>query len=120
MLEYTLRISGSNASGDRISGPLLRDLLDFVAEGSRRALRLRVEGRSIAKGTAPTWLSSGASFDFTGLSEGSCVVHLYAPPLAQAAPEQFEQGNLFLDHHLSAVTLWTQSLHDALEGKADS
>jgi hypothetical protein len=120
MPEYTLRITGPTACGARISGPLLRDLLTLVAEGSRRALRLRVEGRSIAKGTAPGWLAPGASFDFVGLSEGSCVVHLDAPALATSAPDPFAQGNFFLDHRMSAVALWTESLEDALEGKADS
>ena len=120
MPEYTLRITGPTACGSRISGPLLRDLLDLVAEGSRRALRLRVEGRSIAKGTAPAWLAPGASFDFTRLSEGSCVVHLDAPPLAMADPGQFGQGSLFLDHNTSAIALWSLSLEDSLEGRADS
>ncbi|MBV8308823.1 MAG: hypothetical protein JO344_00350 [Planctomycetaceae bacterium] len=120
MPEFTLRITGPTACGSRISGPLLRDLLGLVSEGSRRALRMRVEGRSIAKGTPPAWLAPGAGFDFTGLSGGSCVVHIEAPTLAQAAPDEFAQGSLFLDYQASAVGLWTQSLEDALEGKADS
>lgn len=120
MPDYRLRVAGSNASGHRISGPLLRDLLDLLAEGSRRALRLRVEGRSVAKGTAPSWLTPAADFDFTGLSDGSCLIHVDAPSLAHAVPEQFEQGSFFLDHHKSAVALWIESVGDALEGKADS
>jgi hypothetical protein len=120
MPEHTLRITSPTADGKRISGPLLRDLLDLVSDGARRALRLRVEGRSTAKGTHPSWLDSGAGFDFTGLSAGSCVVHLEAPTLALAAPEAFAQGNLFLDNQATAIGLWTQSLTDAIEGKADS
>jgi hypothetical protein len=120
MAKYTLRIIGPTLCGNRIAGPILRDLLDLVAEGSRRALRLRVEGRSIAKGNPPAWLTAATVFDFTGLSEGSCVVHLDAPALAEAAPEQFEQGSLFLDHRMTSLALWLQSLEDAMEGKADS
>ena len=59
MPEFTLRITGPTACGSRISGPPLRDLLGLVSEGSRRALWMRVEGRSIAMGIPPTWLDPG-------------------------------------------------------------
>jgi hypothetical protein len=41
-------------------------------------------------------------------------------PLSNAAPDKFGQGNLFLDHLMPALSLWTQSLEDITEKKADS
>jgi hypothetical protein len=117
---HSIRVVGPLADGSRISGPLLRDLLAMVAEGSRRALRMRVEGRSTAAGRIPDRLEPATEFLFLGLSNGSCVVNLEAPTLAQAAPRTFAQGSLFLDNNSSAIGLWEESLADALAGEADS
>jgi len=92
----------------------------MVAEGSGRALRMRVEGRSTAAGRVPDRLEPATEFDFLGLSDGSCVVNLEAPTLAQAAPRTFAQGSLFLDNSSSAIRLWQESLADALAADADS
>jgi hypothetical protein len=117
---HSIRVVGPSADGTRISGPLLRDLLAMVAEGSRRALRMRVEGRSTAAGRLPDRLEPATEFNFLGISSGSCVVNLEAPTLAQAAPRTFAQGSLFLDNRSSAIGLWEESLADALAGDADS
>jgi hypothetical protein len=116
----SIRVLGPSANRSRISGPLLRDLLAMVAEGSRRALRMRVEGRSTAAGRVPDRLEPATEFAFLGLSDGSCVVNLEAPTLAQAAPRTFAQGSLFLDSSSSAIRLWQESLADALAADADS
>jgi len=81
---------------------------------------MRVEGRSAAGGPKPSWLEPGSKFDFLGISEGSSIVRLEAPSLAQAAPEAFGQGSLFVDNTQSAIDLLEESLADALAGKADS
>jgi hypothetical protein len=117
---HSIRVVGSSADGARISGPLLRDLLAMVAEGSRRALRMRVEGRSTSAGRIPDQLESATEFDFLGLSNGSCVVTLEAPTLAQVVPRTFAKGSLFLDNRSSAIGLWEESLADALAGETDS
>ena len=117
---HSIRVVGPSADGSRISGPLLRDLLAMVAEGSGRALRMRVEGRSTAAGRVPDRLEPATEFDFLGLSDGSCVVNLEAPTLAQAAPRTFAQGSLFLDNSSSAIRLWQESLADALAADTDS
>jgi hypothetical protein len=117
---HTLRVINQTASGSRISVTLLRDLLAMVAEGSRRALRMRLEGHGSATGRPPDWLEPATTFDFVGLSEGSSVVNLEAPTLAESVPETFSQACLFLDHTQTAIGLWHESLADAVGGKADS
>ena len=120
MSTHTLRVVGSKALGERISGLLLRDLLTLVANGASRALRMRVEGRSTAAGPKPAWLDPGSAFDFLGVSTGSSVVHLGAAPLADAAPTHFRQASFFLDNRKTAIELWRESLADALRGETDS
>ncbi len=60
MPKYSVRLVGANA-GARIEGSLLRDLLDVLVEGARRAVRLRVDGRSSAPGSLPSWLDRATS-----------------------------------------------------------
>jgi hypothetical protein len=118
--KHTLRVTGPTARGQRISGPLLRDLLGMVAEGASRALRMRVEGRSTSAGPKPSWLESGSGFDFLGLASGSTVVSIDAPPVAEADPTAFAQGSMFLDNKKTAIQFWHESLADALKGETDS
>lgn len=105
-----------------MSGALLRDLLDVLVDGTRRALRLRVEGRSTARGTPPAWLSAGAAFDVVALEEGSTVIEIEAPTLDEALAAEVAQIALFeeLDASRPGFELLTESLSDALEGKVDS
>ncbi len=120
MSKHTLRVTGPKARGQRISGPLLRDLLGMVAEGASRALRMRIEGRSTSAGPKPSWLEPGSAFDLVGLTSGSSVVLLEAQPLAEADPAAFAQGSLFLDNKRTAIEFWHESFTDALSGEADS
>lgn len=117
-----LKLTGDGMRGTRVAAPLLRDLLDAVVEGTRGAVRLRMEGRSAARGTAPAWLERAAAFDLVAIDEGSTEVVLDAPILAKAVPEQFRQIQLFggLDGSLSCLDLFGESLRDALEAKPDS
>ncbi|MBL9020584.1 MAG: hypothetical protein JNL21_00230 [Myxococcales bacterium] len=117
-----LKLTGDGMRGTRVAAPLLRDLLDTVVEGTRGAVRLRMEGRSAARGTAPAWLERAATFDLVAIDEGSTEVVLDAPSLAKAVPEQFRQIQLFggLDGSLSCLDLFGESLCDAVEAKPDS
>lgn len=122
MTTRRIRLSGPPARGVRIDGGLLRDLLDVLVDGCQQAVRLRVEGRSSAQGKAPVWLARAAAFDVVGLSEGSTVLVIEAPSLAEAAPERFSQTELFqfLEPARSSLDLLEESLGDVLAGKPDS
>jgi hypothetical protein len=120
--ELSIRLEGPRAAGARLSAVILRDLLDLVLEGSRKALRLRVEGRSTAPGTSPSWLSEAAGFDVVGLKEGSSIVELEALPLWEAAPSRFQQGDFFLDIDTSrsSLSLFEESFEEALKGQEEA
>ncbi|MBI2899889.1 MAG: hypothetical protein HYY17_06875 [Planctomycetes bacterium] len=85
-------------------------------------MRLRVEGRSSAKGPLPAWLSDAARFDVVGLRPGSTVLDLEAPNLGDASPAQFAQGDFFRDipPDKSCLSIMDESLADAVAGQADS
>ena len=122
MIKYQLRLHGPRLSGPRISGGLLREVMDVLTEGARGALRLRVEGRSFARGTPPAWLAAAADFDLVGLEEGSTVLVLEASPLFEAAPGAIAQTDFFqpLDPDVGALSLVMESLEDAITGAEDS
>jgi hypothetical protein len=100
----------------------LRDLLELTLEGARGALRLRVEGRSTARGTPPQWVAAASDFQVIGLSQGSAVVELEAEPIADAAPDRFgaEDPSLPLDTSRSALSFFEESFAEALRGKEDA
>jgi hypothetical protein len=106
----------------RIDGALLRDLLDVVVDGCQQVVRLTVEGRSTAQGKPPAWLERAARFEVVGLHEGSTVLLLEAPPLAEAAPEHFGQPDLFraAEPTRSCLDLLGESVRDAVTGRPES
>ncbi len=117
-----LKLTGEDMRGTRVDAALLRDLLDAVVEGTRGAVRLRMEGRSSARGTPPAWLERAAAFDLVAIEDGSTEVVLEAATLARAVPEQFQQIQMFggLDGSLSCLDLFGESLRDAVAAKPDS
>jgi len=99
----------------------LRDLLELTLEGARGALRLRVEGRSTARGT-PKWIAVASDFQIVGLSQGSAIVELEARPISDAAPDRFgeEDPTVPLDTSRSALSFFEESFAEALRGKEDA
>jgi hypothetical protein len=121
-VKYRIHLKGPRAKGGRVPADVLRDLLAVLTEGTRRSLRLRLEGRSLARGPIPSWLGKAAAFDLVGLAEGSTVLEFEATPLASAAPERFGQPELFndIDVGMTSLGFLQESLRDALAGKEES
>jgi hypothetical protein len=122
MTHYQVSLSGPGIRGGRVPASLLRDLLEVLVEGARRALRLRVEGRSTARGAMPGWLTTASAFEVVGLSPGSTVIEIDAPRLDDALESLLPQLGLFeeIDGSKTSVTLLAESLDDAIVGKTDS
>lgn len=118
---HQLYISGPEARADAVSARVLRELLAVVVDGAERALRLRVEGRSTAPGTAPRWVAQGAAFDVVAGANAQ-EWQFIGRSLAEAAPDKFGQADLFdeLDVQQSALDLFEEGLQDAVAGKEDS
>jgi hypothetical protein len=123
MLNYTLLLHGFRGPADGLPGALVRDLLEAVDRGAKGAVRLRLEGRSWARGgPPPAWVNEAAAFQLTGFHRGTPGLELRIPTLAEALPGRFAQEDLFppVDPADSALTLMGRSLSDALSGDADS
>ena len=120
--KYTIRLTGPRMRGAKISGQVLRDLLEVLTDGTRGAVRLFVEGRSTARGARPEWLDKVADFVVTGLSDGSTQLALEVPSLSEAAPEEFAQREMWreLDPSRTAVDFFSDSLQDATRGAKES
>jgi hypothetical protein len=111
--QYEIRLEGVHASDLPLG--LLRDLADFVVEGSSRAARLAAEGRSTARGAAPAWLGDSSDVRLVGLREGSLALDVTARPLAEWAPEIFP---VVTDE--TAFDLLIGAMEDAQHGRRDS
>jgi hypothetical protein len=119
---HTIRLSGDRARGARIQGSVLGDLTAVLLDATRGALRLRVEGRSTARGSLPAWLGAAADFEIVGIEAGSTLLVVEAPTLLEAAPALFAQQALFepVDSAESAFGVMEQTLRAAVGGRSDS
>ncbi|HEX2208933.1 MAG TPA: hypothetical protein VHG93_14745 [Longimicrobium sp.] len=91
--------------------------------GAKGAVRLRLEGRSSAKGGfPPAWVNDAAAFRMAGFHRGTPGIELRIPSLLEALPQRFVQADLFppVDASDSALTLMGRSLDEALSGNEDS
>lgn len=114
---YEVLLDGVDALDMPLS--LLRDLCDLLVEGSQRATRLAVEGRSVARGTAPSWLASAADLRVGRYERGSLSLSVSAPELHAVAPEVFAQQRL-LPPDATAFDAFLEAANDAVDGHRDS
>jgi hypothetical protein len=116
-----VKLEGPGVRGTQVNGPMLRELLDVLIEGSQRALRVRTQGRSTARGTLPAWIAAATEFSVR-IREGSTVLEISAPTLAEAYPEEFQQGHLFpeIDPSRAAFDYFVESVGAATEGEGHS
>ena len=119
---HTIHLVGPGTRGTRVSGSLLRQLLNVVGDAMQQAVRLRVEGRSTAPGQSPAWLERAVQFEIVGFETGSTAIVIDAPSLLEAAPQQFSQAELFspIDPTCTAFDVMNESLADAMSSDANS
>lgn len=106
-----------------LSIAMLRDLCDLLAEGAQRSARLVAEGRSVARGTVPSWISSAADVRVSRFERGSLDLGVRAVSLVDAAPEIFAQQQLFpvgTDASATAMDLFLDAADDATNGRRES
>ena len=128
MRHHRLVLTGQ-ASEQRVRVPMatLADALDALLEGARAAARFAVEGESVRKGKRPAWLEAACEFDVTGLSSGSAVIDIEAPPLGDVSPLSASGGgpDLFRDDDArslgdrTAIELLGDVLVAGLDPRAD-
>ncbi|WP_309892003.1 hypothetical protein [Archangium sp.] len=121
-LRHEIKLMGPVVHPERISAPLFHDLLHIFVEGTQRALRFRVEGRSTARGTQPAWMRAAAQFDLLIEPQSEPgVFRVESLPLRQTLPANLRSSDvLFDDPERTAVDLFEAGLEDALAGATDS
>lgn len=100
---------------------LLQATLDILVDAVEESVRLRVEGRSRARGSKPRWLERASAFDVE-IAKGSTAVLMKGPPLTEVSPEVFAQSELFepLRGNPSCVDVFAAALADVVAGDRDS
>jgi len=93
MTHYQLRIHGPGIHDGRLAGSVMSEILRLLVDGTRRVVRLRVEGRSTARGPAPAWLALAADFEVVALTPGSAVLRLEAQEIT--GPGLLDQIGMF-------------------------
>lgn len=99
-----------------------KNLWGLLLEGSQQALRLRVEGRSKAKGPAPQWLKEATQVEFKGYGNRPGELLFSAPPLGTVM-EQDDRRPLFpraYSPNQTALELLEESIADAMALRRDS
>ena len=121
MPHYYIRLLGPETRDGRVAGPALLEVLRVLVDGARRVVRLRLEGRSTARGPAPAWLGQASDFTVVALREGSALIVLEADEIQDAA-EALGQIPMFetLGADATGLSLLRESVEEAIEGRAES
>ena len=96
---------------------MMGTFLTTIVEGGQGSLRLRVEGRSRARGSVPQWLQDATRLN-AQIYSGCTAVLINTPSLIEAKPDLFGQGDMFDDipgPTSSAFELFHSSLLSAVE-----
>ena len=95
--EHQITLRGAAVDGRGTSGQLVAGLFGVFAQGTERALRYRLEGRSTAPGAFPASLRPASDFELLKIaaSKGVRTFEVHARPLFESMPERFAQGQLF-------------------------
>jgi len=121
MRTHRIELEGPGVRGIVVNARLLRTVLGVLIDGSQQAVRLRTQGRSKASGTLPRWIDAATAFEVE-IREGSTVLELQAPTLAEADPDAFSQGQLFpeIDPQRTSIDYLAEATEAAIGGEEDA
>jgi len=122
-VRYRVSVKGLPTPPGSISFGALRKILDLLADGSERALRLALEGESVKTGPVPDWLVRSTDFVLTAIRAGSTTLVFDAPTLGEVASEQISQPDLWEKVPApdeTALTVLAKSVADAEREYLDS
>jgi hypothetical protein len=126
---HTITLLDGPGGALRVPADVLVELVSAVQEGALRAACFMVDGESVRKGPKPSWLDAVGQLEITGLTQGSAVLQIEAPSLAEAVPDRFGpsvQIALFaepartVDTTQSAVDFFGSVLVSALRGDREA
>ncbi len=122
----TVRIAGPRTMGSHVSARVLAEASELLVHGTQRALRLRTQGRSSARGSVPSWIDSASDVivSIAGSARQVCeptLLHVEVPSLVEAAPSAFRQLDLFpeLDVTRTSFDYLVDSVSAAIDPAGD-
>ena len=123
MVDHVLRFRGADLKEDPVHyGPLLRHVLAALVDSCQQVTRLRIEGRSTAKGTPPGWLEPAAAFHVHRLGAGELV--LRGSPLGNVIPARAWPPPVLAagisERERSSLDLLEDSIEQAVSDQLDS
>ena len=92
---YRLRISGLMEEEGQIKVATFQRVLDALRKTAERTARLLATGVGSERGARPRWLAATMDMTFVGLTPGSTVVEVVAPPIGDTARDAFAQFDLW-------------------------
>jgi hypothetical protein len=113
---YQIEIQKEDPKNQMISVIMLQTLLSVIIEGSKGALRLRTEARSMVRGAPPQWLTAATTYSLT-FKDNNLLVQ--SPSLLEAAPEKFDQSSDFpeLEAAKTSIDYFLDSLVAAIKNE---
>lgn len=118
---YHVHVEGLEALD--LSLVALRDLCSWLAESTQRVTRLRVEGRSVVRGTVPRWLEDAVDLRVAAYEPGSVNLAISAPSLHESLSPQFGQEQMLFGSpppDTTSFDLALRAMDDAAHGRSDS
>jgi hypothetical protein len=92
----TVTLRGERHYGRKVPAKPLGELLRTLADAVRCAVRMAFESRSRAKGQRPAWLDAATDIRFLDhCGDDETVLHFETPRLGDAAPQLYEQKELW-------------------------
>ena len=88
---YRLHIVGLAEDEGQIKVTTFQRVLDALLKTAERTARLLATGAGSEKGGKPRWLADTMDMTIAGLSAGSTVVEVVAPPIGETARDAFAQ-----------------------------
>src|SRR5947209_5931173 len=92
-----LRLQTDSDYRKRLPIRLCGDLLRLLKPLMSYSVRMAVEGSSVAVGRMPTWLAAASDVRFVDYTRdgNDTLIHLDLPALGAAAPELYDQSELW-------------------------
>jgi len=113
---YSIKIENQSVDSHTISVTLLQALLSVLIEGSKGALRLRTEGRSMVRGAPPQWIKSATTFSMAFKDK---QLQIGSPTLYESVPELFHEKMEELRPECTAIDYFQGSLTSILNNQLD-
>jgi hypothetical protein len=121
MKSHIVKMEGPSATGQEVSAKILQSVLSILIEGGKRAVKLRVHGKSVSRGAQPNWLDQISDFKVE-IKSGSTILEIHQESLHEKCPGEFSQTDIFRDINPndSSIDFFNHALNAAINGDEES